>query len=192
MADRRDPATSKTLVETESDVARHGIVIIRTIETELVPAMMAASRDSLESSPRKLARLDEDELDDLVQTLRKAAMKSAKELTKLYTRVLAKLGNEDLLELEKDLEGVDQLFRWDRIAMAAEPVNVILTERGFSRLELSGPEEVADSLRLELEEKWQPAFSRFSDAVRAAADDLRNLEAESPTPDRKRKKGSGK
>jgi hypothetical protein len=190
MAYGTDPTTSKALVETESDVARHGVVIIRTIETELVPSIMAASRDSLESSPRKLAKLGEDELDDLVQSLRKAATRSTKELTKLYTRVLSKLGNEDLLELERDLEGVDQLFRWPRIAKAAEPVSEMLVERGFSPLELSGPEDVAENLKLELEEKWRPAFSRFSQAVKLAADDLRKQELDSSAIDRKRKKGS--
>jgi hypothetical protein len=190
MAYGTDPTTSKALVETESDVARHGVVIIRTIETELVPSIMAASRDSLESSPRKLAKLGEDELDDLVQSLRKAATRSTKELTKLYTRVLSKLGNEDLLELERDLEGVDQLFRWPRIAKAAEPVSEMLVERGFSPLELSGPEDVAENLKLELEEKWRPAFSRFSEAVKLAADDLRKQELDSSAIDRKRKKGS--
>jgi len=187
MAYGTHPATSKVLVETESDVARHGVVIIRTIETELVPSVMAAARDSLESSPRKLAKLGEEELDDLVQSLRKAATKSAKDLTKLYTRVLSKLGSEDILELEKDLEGVDQLFRWQRIAKATEPVSEILVDRGFSPLELSGPEDVAENLKLELEEKWRPAFSRFSEAVKLAAESRREQELEPSTADRKKK-----
>jgi len=187
-----DLSSSKVLVETEGDIARHGIVIIRTIETDLVPSIMAAARDSLESSPRKLGKLGEEDLDDLVQSLRKAASKSVKELTRLYTRVLSKVGNEDLLELEADLEGVDQLFRWQRIAKAIEPVDAILVEHGFSPLELSGPEDVAENLRFELEEKWEPAFSRFSEAVRIAAENIRKQESGAPPPDRKRKKGTRK
>ena len=177
MAYDADPATVKALVEAEGDVARHGVVIIRTIETELVPSVMAAVRDSLESSPRRLSQLKEDDLDDLVHTLRKAASKSSKELSKLYTRVLSKLGNEDLVELEKDLEGVDQLFRWQRIEKAIEPVNEILSERGFSPLALSGPEDIADSLKPQLEEKFQPSFVRFSEVVRRAVKEIRNEEA---------------
>jgi len=189
MAYGTDPATTKTLIATEGDVASHGVVIIRTIETELVPSIMAAARDSLESSPRKLSKLDEPDLDDLVQSLRKAATKSAKELSKLYTRILSKIGNEDIMELEKDLEGVDQLFRWQRIAKVAEPASAILVEHGFPPIELAGPEDVADGFRVELEEKWQPAFARFRDAVRKSAEAARTQDSVPSEPERRKKKG---
>jgi len=169
MAYGMDPVTAKGLVEAEGDVARHGVVIIRTLETDLAPSIMAAARDSMESSPRRLARLTEEDLDELVQTIRKASLKSARELTKLYTRVLSRLGKKDVIELERDLEGVDQLFKWPRIAEAVGPVSTILVEHGFSPAELSGPDEVSEGLSLELEGKWRPAFARFSTAVRAAA-----------------------
>jgi hypothetical protein len=188
MAYRTDPVATKDLVEAEGDVARHGIVIIRTIETELAPSIMTAARDSLESSGRKLSRLSEEELDDLVQSLRKAAVRSARELTKLYTRVLSKLGSTDPIELEKDLEGVDELFSWSRISKAIEPVNSILTERGFSALELSGPDDVSEIFKLELEEKWRPAFLRFSQAVSLAAQRARAEESEPPREARRPKK----
>jgi len=187
MPDGIDPALTKTLVEAEGDVARHGVVILRTIETELVPAIMAEARDSIESSPRKLSKLSEEELDDLVDSLRKAATKAAKDLRKLYTRVLTKLGNEDMVELEQDLEGIGQLFKWSRIASVAGPVNEILEEKGFPPIELSGPADVADNLAVELEEKWQGAFSRFSDAVTLLAQENRKAESSEPVPAKKRK-----
>ena len=187
MPDGIDPALTKTLVEAEGDVARHGVVILRTIETELVPAIMAEARDSIESSPRKLSKLSEEELDDLVDSLRKSATKAAKDLRKLYTRVLTKLGNEDMVELEQDLEGIGQLFKWSRIASVAEPVNEILEEKGFPPIELSGPADVADNLAVELEEKWQGAFSRFSDAVTLLAQENRKAESSEPVPAKKRK-----
>jgi hypothetical protein len=187
MPDGIDPALTKTLVEAEGDVARHGVVIIRTIETELVPAIMAEARNSIESSPRKLSKLSEEELDDLMDSLRRTATKAAKDLRKLYTRILAKLGNEDMIELEQDLEGIGQLFKWSRIAEVAGPVNATLEEHGFPQIELSGPADVADNLAVELEEKWQGAFSRFSDAVTRLAQETRKAESSEPVPVKKRK-----
>ncbi len=187
MPDGIDPALAKGLIESEGDVARHGVVIIRTIETELAPAIMAAARNSIESTPRRLSKLSEDDLDDLMQSLRKAATKSAKDLRKLYTRVLSKLGNEDILELEKDLEGIGELIGWKRISEAAEPVNIILEQHGFQRTSLAGPEDVADNLAVELNEKWKASFSRFRGAVTSLAEEIRKEES-APTTTTKRKK----
>ncbi len=191
MPDGTDPALTKSLVEAEGDVARHGIVIIRTIETDLVPTIMAAARDSVESSPRKLAKLSEDDLDNLMQSLRKAATKSVKDLSKLYTRVLSKLGNEDINELERDLEGIDQLFKWQRIEQAVEPVNAVLAEHGFPQLVLNGPVDVADNLAMELDEKWEGAFSRFSEAVRSLAEEARAKDSAPPPSGRKKRRHEG-
>ena len=187
MPDGINPALTKTLVEAEGDVARHGVVIIRTIETELVPSIMAAARDSIESSPRKLSKLSEEDLDDLVESLRKSATKEAKNLRKLYTRILAKLGNEDIVELEQDLEGIGQLFKWSRISEVTRPVNDILEGQGFPPIELAGPADVADNLAVELDEKWQAAFSRFSDAVSKLAQETKKEESPEPVQVKKRR-----
>ena len=187
MPDGINPALTKTLVEAEGDVARHGVVIIRTIETELVPSIMAAARDSIESSPRKLSKLSEEDLDDLVESLRKSATKEAKNLRKLYTRILAKLGNEDIVELEQDLEGIGQLFKWSRISEVTRPVNDILEGQGFPPIELAGPADVADNLAVELDEKWQAAFSRFSDAVSKLAQETKEEESPEPVQVKKRR-----
>ncbi len=186
-----DAALTKTLVEAEGDVARHGIVIIRTIETDLVPSIMAAARDAIESSPRTLAKLSEDDLDGLMQSLRKAATKSAKELSKLYTRVLKRLGNEDIIELERDLEGIDQLFKWQRIQQAIEPANAVLEEHGFPPLVLNGPDDVADNLALELDEKWEAAFSRFAEAASRMAEEARSKESQPRPSGRKKRRREG-
>ncbi len=192
MPDGIDPALAKDLVEAEADVARHGIVIIRTVETELVPSIMAAARDSIESSPKRLSKLSDDELDDLMRRLRKSAAKATKELSKVYTRVLAKIGNEDILELEKDLEGIGALVGWKRISEVAGPVNEILEKQGFPRIDLSGPEDVADNLAVELNEKWKGAYSRFRDAVSRLTAEMKSQESIPAEPaKRKRQKGSG-
>ena len=191
MPDGIDPALTKALVEAEGDVARHGVVIIRTIETELVPSIMAAARISIESSPRRLSKLSDEELDALVQSLRKSATRSAKDLRKLYTRVLSKLGNEDIIELEKDLEGIGELFGWKRISESANPVNELLEEQGFPRIDLSGPEDIADNLAVELNEKWRGAFTRFSDAVTRLAQEIRSEESRPPSPVKKKREKRG-
>lgn len=173
-----DPALLRDLTEAKAALARHGIVIIRTIETDLEPAIMADAKDSIESSPRKLAQLKDEELDGLIQDLRNATMKSAKELASLYTRLLARLGTEHIGELVNELEGIDQLFKWSRIEKAAEPVNVILVERGFRPILLEGPEDVSDSLKVELEEKWNSAFVRFRLIAEQSAEEMRRMDSE--------------
>lgn len=190
MSTTLDPGLLRDLTEAKAALARHGIVIIRTIETELEPAIMAEAKDSVASSPRKLARLKEDELDRLMEDLRKAAMRSAKELARLYTRLLAKLGTEYLGELVKELEGMDQLFKWSRIEKAVEPVNDILDENGFSRIQLGGPEDLSDAFKVELGEKWNSAFVRFRLIAEQAVEEMNRQEAggESAPGSEKRKK----
>ncbi len=52
-----DPMLRKELGEAKAALARHGIVILRGVESELEPAIMIAVRDSLASSPGKLKGL---------------------------------------------------------------------------------------------------------------------------------------
>ena len=177
MSTTLDPGLLRDLKEAKAALARHGIVIIRTIETELEPAIMAEAKDSVVSSPRKLAKLKEDELDRLMADLREASMKSAKELASLYTRLLGKLGTEYLGELVKELEGIDQLFKWSRIEKAAEPVNDILVENGFRKVQLGNPEDLSDAFKVELEEKWNSAFVRFRLIAEQAVEEMKRQDA---------------
>jgi hypothetical protein len=177
MSTTLDPGLLRDLKEAKAALTRHGIVIIRTIETELEPAIMAEARDSVASSPRKLAKLKEDELDRFMEDLRKASMKSAKELASLYTRLLAKLGTEHLGDLVKELEGMDQLFKWSRIEKAAEPVNEILVENGFRKIQLGNPEDLNDAFKVELEEKWNSAFVRFRLIAEQAVEEMKRQDA---------------
>jgi hypothetical protein len=177
MSNTLDPGLLRDLMEAKAALARHGIVIIRTIEAELEPAIMEEAKDSVESSPRKLAKLKEDELDRFMEDLRKASMKSAKELASLYTRLLAKLGTEYLGELVKELEGIDQLFKWSRIEKAVEPVNEILVENGFRGVQLGNPEDLSDAFKVELEEKWNSAFVRFRLIADQAAEEMKRQDA---------------
>ena len=177
MAYSLDPGLLRDLVEAKAAVARHGIVIIRTIETELEPALMAEAKSSMASSPRKLAQLDEDELDKFTDSLRKAAMKSAGELKELHIRLLAKLGTEYIGDLVKELEGIGELFRWVRISKTIEPVNQKLADKGFAPIELSGPEAISESFAVELQEKWPPAFERFKALADEAAKRIAEQEA---------------
>ena len=177
MSTTLDPGLLRDLKEAKAALARHGIVIIRTIETELEPAIMAEAKDSVVSSPRKLAKLKEDELDRLMADLRKASMKSAKELASLYTRLLGKLGTEYLGELVKELEGIDQLFKWSRIEKAVEPVNDILVENGFRKVQLGNPEDLSDAFKVELEEKWNSAFVRFRLIAEQAVEEMKRQDA---------------
>ena len=189
-----DPGLLRDLTEAKAALARHGIVIIRTIETELEPAIMAEAKDSVASSPRKLVKLKEDELDRFMEDLRKASMKSAKELASLYTRLLAKLGTEYLGELVKELEGIDQLFKWSRIEKAVEPVNEILVENGFRKVQLGNPEDLSDAFKVELEEKWNSAFVRFRLIAEQAVEEMKRQDASersAPEPE-KRKRPSRK
>lgn len=188
------PGLLRDLTEAKAALARHGIVIIRTIETELEPAIMAEARDSVASSPRKLAKLKEDELDRFMEDLRKASMKSAKELASLYTRLLAKLGTEYLGELVKELEGIDQLFKWSRIEKAVEPVNEILVENGFRKVQLGNPEDLSDAFKVELEEKWNFAFLRFRLIAEQAVEEMKRQDGDerSAPESEKRKRPSRK
>jgi len=167
-----EPALMRDLTEAKADVARHGIVIIRGLETDLAPALVSEARRSMASSPRKLAQLDDDELDRYTDKVRKAAMKSASELAGLYTRLLAKLGTEDLGELAKEIEGIGELVTWDRISRAVEPVNAVLTDRGFGKIALEGPEALSEAFKVELEEKWPRAFAMLRTLVDEAARQL--------------------
>lgn len=156
-----DPGLLKELTEAKGDLAKHGIVIVRTVETELEPAIMVAAKDSLEASPGKLESIKEADLDALLEELRKVAMDSTKDLAGLYVRLLGKLGTEYVGDLVKELEGIGQLFKWQRIAQAARPVDAVLVREGFQPVELMGPEDISEGFKLELEVRWPPAFQRF-------------------------------
>ena len=189
MSTTLDPGLLRDLTEAKAALARHGIVIIRTIETELEPAIMAEAKDSIASSPGKLAKLKDFELDRLMEDLRRASLKSAKELTNLYTRLLAKLGTEYLGELVKELEGIDQLFKWSRIEKAVEPVNEILVENGFKEIQLGNPEDLNDAFKVELEEKWNSAFVRFKLIAEQVTDEMKQQDVnERPAPGSKKRK----
>ena len=188
------PGLLRDITEAKAALARHGIVIIRTIETELEPAMMAEAKDSLASSPRKLAQLKDEDLDRFMEGLRKTSMKAVKELSDLYTRLLSKLGTEHIVELSKELEGIDQLFKWGRIEKSVESVNEILTEKGFRPIDIAGPEDLSDAFKVELEEKWNSAFARFKLLAEQAAEEIGRQDAEgrTTTSSAKPKKRSGK
>ena len=189
MSTTLDPGLLRDLKEAKAALARHGIVIIRTIETGLEPAIMAEAKDSIASSPGKLAKLKDVELDKLMEDLRKASLKSAKELASLYTRLLAKLGTEYLGELVKELEGIDQLFKWSRVEKAVEPVNEILAENGFREVQLGNPEDLSDAFKVELEEKWNSAFVRFKLIAEQVTDEMKQQDVnERPAPESKKRK----
>jgi hypothetical protein len=193
MSTTLDPGLLRDLTEAKAALARHGIVIIRTIETELGPAIMTEAKDSVASSPRKLAKLKEDELDRIMEDLRKASMKSAKELASLYTRLLAKLGTEYLGELVEELEGIDQLFKWNRIEKTVEPVNEILVGNGFREVQLGNPEDLSDAFKVELEEKWNSAFARFRLIAEQVVEDMKRQDAnELSAPESNKRKRPGK
>jgi hypothetical protein len=189
MSTNLDPGLLRDLKEAKAALARHGIVIIRTIETGLEPAIMAEAKDSIASSPGKLAKLKDVELDKLMEDLRKASLKSAKELASLYTRLLAKLGTEYLGELVKELEGIDQLFKWSRVEKAVEPVNEILAENGFREVQLGNPEDLSDAFKVELEEKWNSAFVRFKLIAEQVTDEMKQQDVnERSVPESKKRK----
>lgn len=181
MSAELSPGLERDLVAARAALARHGVVIIRTIESELEPAVMAAVRGVMASSRSSLSKLDEDALDQLMEDARKAVRDSSEELQRLYTRLLAKLGADDVRELIPELEGMDQLFRWDRVLRASEAVNPVLASKGFPPAELSGPEELSDAFKLELEERWPAAIAQFRTIVEAAAKELAEA-AEKPGP----------
>ena len=186
-----DPLLVKDLIEAKAALARHGIVIIRSVETELEPAVVTAARDSMASSPGKLSKMKDKELDEFAHELRKGAMKSANELSKLYTRLLTVLGTDQLSDLVKELDGMNELFKWDRVARAADPVNKLLAERGFRDMSMPGPESVSENFAVELEQKWPLAFERFKGLAEKALKVLQEIESEeareSPAPRRPRK-----
>ena len=82
----------------------------------------------------------------------------------------------------KELEGIRKLFSWDRVVKAAGPLNRKLKKAGFDGLEMSGGEAVSESFRVEFEERWPSAFSRFQELADRAAEELGAAE----------EKGSGK
>jgi hypothetical protein len=173
-----DPVLLKDLTEAKAALARHGIVIIRGVETDLEPAIMAEVKESMASSPKRLAQLKEHELDGYAESMRKAAMESAHELKDLYIRLLAKLGTEFIGELAKELEGIDQLFKWGRISRSVQPVNAILESKGFRPIELTGPETLSDAFKVELDERWDAAFIRFKLLAEQAAEEIKRQEEE--------------
>lgn len=191
-----DPVFAKELGEAKAALARHGIVILRSVETDMEPAIMVAVRNSLASSPSKLRKLSEEELDELLTKARKKAIRSAKELASLHVQLLAKLGTEYIGDVLKELDGIDQLFRWERISKVAEPVSAMIEKEGFNPVSLSGPEDVSDAFRMELQEKWPPALERFralaEKAVQHLAEAEPKFERTPKTPRGKRKKGRSK
>lgn len=169
MAGVLDPVLRKDLGEAKAALARHGIVILRGVERELEPAVMVAVRDSLASSPSRLKAMSDDQLDDFMEKARRSVVKAARELSELHTHMLAKLGTEYIGDLVGELDGIDQLFRWGRVAKVSEPVDEMLKERGFRPVSLSGPGDVSEAFAVELEEKWPVAFKRFRALAEAAA-----------------------
>lgn len=156
-----DPLVYKDLAEAKAALARHGIVIIRSLETDLVPAVMSEVKDMLSSSPALLGDLDEEELDKLMESLRKTAYRSSKDLVTMYTQLLAQLGTEHLGDLVKELDGIESLFTWERVSRAVEPVNRKLAKAGFEEIHLPSADAVSESFAVELTEKWPVAFTRF-------------------------------
>jgi hypothetical protein len=193
MQDVLDPLLVKELGEAKAALARHGIVILRGVERELEPAIMVSVRDSLASSPGRLREMDDEELDALMEKTRKAVMRSAKELSKTQTRLLAKLGTEYVGDLANELDAIGQAFKWERIAKTAEVADRSLTEKGFGHVTLGGPGDVSEAFALELEEKWPQAFERFRGLVKDAAKKLEESgAAPAPPPRPKKKKRSRK
>jgi hypothetical protein len=170
-----ESALEKDLREAKSALARHGVVIMRTIEAELEPAMMAEVRRSMESSPRKLSKLSDEELDDLMEKTRKAAASESKALKKLYKRLLMRIGTKQPREIMEELEGIGQLFVWERMAQSAGPVNETLEEAGFEPIELAGAEILSDAFKLELEERWPAAFQQFKTLAELAVEHMKKL-----------------
>ncbi len=172
MPESLSPGLEKELIAARAALTTHGVVIIRTIETELEPAVMAAVRRTIASSSRELSKLDDRALDKLMDDARKAIGKSVTDLERLYTRLLAKLGNEDILELASELEGIDQLFKWERILRATDGVEAVLAEMGFGPADLSGPDDLSDAFKVELTERWPMALGRLRELAAEARDEL--------------------
>ena len=164
-----DPALYQELVESKAALARHGVVIIRSVEYDLEPAIMAAAKNSISSSPAVLNEMADYELDEFMEGLRKAAMKSAADLRELYIRLIAQLGTEYIGDLVKELNGIEKLFTWDRISKSVEPVNRKLKKKGFEPVTLPQAGDVSEALALQLEGKWPEAFQEFRRLATAAA-----------------------
>ena len=176
MAVSLNPGLLRDLIEAKGAVARHGIVLMRSIENDLAPAMVAEARDSIASSPRKLSQMTESELDKYIQKIRKKAMKAAEELADMYKRLLTRLGTEDLVELQKDLEGIGQLYTWDRVSRSVDEVNTVLSEKGFAKVDLDDPTVLSEEFSIELNERWPAAFARFSKLAKEASEELQRQE----------------
>ena len=185
---RLEPQLLKDLVEAKADLARHGIVIVRAVETELEPAIMTSVRDVMSSSPKLLSSLREEELDEFLGKVRKTAMGSAMELRDLYVRLLSKLGTEFVGDLAKDLEGIGQLFKWSRIQKTTEEVSRLLEKKGFGSVVLAGPGDVSEAFKMELDEKWTAAFERFRALVIQAANEISRQDAQEAAQAPKAKK----
>jgi hypothetical protein len=185
-----DPGLIRDLTEAKGALARHGIVIIRAIETDLEPALMAAAKSAMAASPGRLSKMDDDELDKFTGKLRKLSLRSAEDLKDLYVRLMARLGTERAEELSEELEGIGQLFTWERIAKAAEPVNEKLAEMGFPSIALEGPSALSEGFELEFEKRWPPAFQRFRSLVDQAVKQIEEREKapETPTTGKRSKK----
>jgi hypothetical protein len=193
MTGQLDAVVRKDLAEARAAVARHGIVIVRAIEGDLVPAMMAAVRDSLSSSPERLEEMDEKELDRFVDDLRKTATKEALGFRDTLVRVLADMGGQEPRDLARTVDGSEQLFGWDRISRTGERVSEKLVKRGFQPLQFPGPGDVSESFEIELVERWPAAMRRLKDIVvslseRPPVDE--SQKAAAPRP--KRKGGRGR
>jgi len=173
-----DPGLLRDLTEVRADLARHGIVIVRTVETELEPAIMALVKSSMASSPKKMSRMGESALDSFVERLRKSSEKDIEQLRDLYVRLLAKLGSEPVEEIIDELDGIEQLFRWERIAKTVEQVNEKLAEKGFGPIELAEPEILSEGFQMELEQKWPASFDRFRTLAKEGAARLARKQAE--------------
>src|SRR4030042_1326411 len=188
-----DPGLRRDLIEAKAAVARHGIVLIRSIENDLAPAIVSEARDSMAASPRKLSQMTEGELDKYLLRLRKKAMRTSDDLAELYKRLLSRLGTDNMIDLQKDLEGIGQLYSWERIAKSVEEVNPILTERGFGRIDLGDPSSLSEEFAIELQQKWPVAFGRFSKLAKEASDELQREDevAERPPKGKKPSKRGG-
>ncbi|MDH3365162.1 MAG: hypothetical protein OEM29_04060 [Thermoplasmata archaeon] len=182
-----DPALYRDLSESKAALARHGIVIIRSIEADLGPAMISATRDSISASPEALSGMSDEELDEFMEGLRKTAMKSAKDLRVLYIRLLAQLGTEYIGDLVKELDGIEKLFTWERVSKSVDPINKRLAKAGFRPMRLPHAEAVSASFALELNERWPTAFDRFKGLACEAAKKLEGDRTKT-TPKKKSKK----
>ena len=186
-----DPGLLRDLIEAKAAVARHGIVLIRSIENDLAPAIVAEARDSMAASPRKLSQMTEGELDKYLLRIRKRAMKASDDLVDLHKRLLSRLGTDNLVELQKDLEGIGQLYSWERIGKTVDEINPILSEKGFGRIELGDPTALSEEFAIELQQKWPAAFGRFSKLAKEASDELqREVEEPVSTPKGRSKKAA--